>query len=310
MMDPLLLAIAATFGAVFVGGAAAASLALERRQVHRTLRTLPTAELQPDDLREKTLAMPAVERLIQPTVRRSLDAVRRMTPIAQLERFRRKLVLAGQPEGWDPSRLAAIRLLGRVLAPLAVFVLFASLGTSPLRAIAMAMLAGLLFHLGPDVLLDGMIKRRQELVQTALPDTIDLLTITVEAGLGFDAALERVARTTDGPLGEELYQTVQEVQLGRSRADALRGLADRTDIPDVRTLVSALVQAEQFGITIGTVLRTQAGVIREQRRQRAEEHAQKIPIKVLFPLIFCILPCLFIVLMGPGAIQLADQFAQ
>lgn len=309
-MDPLLLAAAATFGAVFLGGAAVASLALERRQVHRTLRTLPTAELQPEDLRERTLAIPVVERLVQPTVRRFLDTVRRMTPIAQLERFREKLVRAGQPVGWDPSRLAAIRLLGRVIAPVLTFVLFVGLGASPLRASAVALLAGLMFHLGPDVLLDGMIKRRQDLVQTALPDTIDLLTITVEAGLGFDAALERVARTTDGPLGEELYRTVQEVQLGRPRAEALRGLADRTDLPDIRTLVSALVQAEQFGITIGTVLRTQAGVIREQRRQRAEEHAQKIPIKVLFPLIFCILPTLFIVLMGPGAIQLAEQFGR
>ena len=309
-MDPLLLAIVATFGAVLLGASAAASIALDRRQVHRTLRTLPTAELQPEDLRERTLAIPAVERLFRPTVRRALDAVRRLTPVAQLERFAEKLERAGQPDGWDPSRLAAIRLLGRVIAPVVVFVLFAGMGTAPLRAIAMAVLAGAMFHLGPDVLLDGMIKRRQELVQTALPDTIDLLTITVEAGLGFDAALERVARTTDGPLGEELYRAVREVQLGRPRAEALRGLADRTDIPEVRTLVSALVQAEQFGITIGTVLRTQAGVIREQRRQRAEEHAQKIPIKVLFPLIFCILPTLFIVLMGPGAIQLADQFSR
>lgn len=306
-MDPLLLAVVATFAAVFVGGAAATSLALERRQVRRTLRALPTAELHPDDLRERTLAIPAVERLVEPAVRHLLNMVLRMTPVAQLERFSDKLVRAGQPEGWDASRLAAIRLIGRVAVPVLLYMMLTALETGSLRALAVALIGGVALHLGPDVLLDGMIKRRQDEMLTSLPDTIDLLTITVEAGLGFDAALERVARTTGGALGEELRRTVQEIQLGRSRAEAMRGLADRTDVPDVRTLVSALVQAEQFGITIGDVLRTQAGVIRERRRQRAEEHAQKIPIKVLFPLVFCILPTLFVVLLGPGAIQLYEQ---
>ena len=309
-MDPLLLAIIATFGAVLVGGGAAAAAVLERRQVSRTLRVLPTAELRPEDLRERTLAIPALERLVRPVLRRLFDTARQLTPVAQLERFSDKLVRAGQPEGWDASRLAAIRLIGRVAVPILVYLALASIGVSSLRALAMALLAGVMMHMGPDVLLDGMIQRRQDLVQTALPDTIDLLTITVEAGLGFDAALERVARTTEGPLGEELALTVQEVQLGRSRSEALRAFADRIDLPDVRTLVSSLVQAEQFGITVGHVLRTQADVIRERRRQRAEEHAQKIPVKVLFPLIFFIMPTLMIVLVGPGAIQLMDTFGQ
>lgn len=305
-MDMILLAAATSFGAIVIGGTAGLSLALERRRVNRTLRAVATVELAPEQLRERALAAPAAQRLVRPFVEHLLGAARRFTPVHQLDRFTRKLELAGHPEGWDAPRLAALRFFGRLIGPLVVAGLLLAAGTAVPRIIVLAGLVALLFQLGPDVLLDRRIAERQDEVRTTIADAIDLLVITVEAGLGFDVALDRISRQVPGALGEELHRTVQEINLGRSRSDALRGLADRTGVIHVRMLVGSIVQAEQFGLTVSDVLRQQAGELRERRRQDAEEHAQKIPIKVLTPLIFFILPALFIVLLGPGAMQLRD----
>jgi tight adherence protein C len=305
-MDMLLLAAIATFGSVVIAGTAVLSQAIERRRVSRTLRALPTSELRPDDLRGRTLAIPAAERLLRPTGKWLAGLARRLTPVAALERFDEKLVRAGRPAGWDPARLAAIRLIGRVVMPVIVYVVMTRIGLGAPQAIVLAIVSGLAMHIGPDALLDNMIGERQESIRAALPDVIDLMTITVEAGLGFDAALDRVARTTQGPLGDELRRTVRDMSLGRPRSEALRAWADRVNLPELRGLVSSLVQAEQFGITMGDVLRSQADELRERRRQRAEEHAQKMPVKILIPLIFLILPAMFVVLVGPGVLDLAE----
>lgn len=305
-MDMLLIATLATFAAVAVAGSVVISQVIERRRVARTLRALPTSELRPDDLRGRTLAIPVLDRLLRPLGENLIGVVRRMTPVGQLERFDEKLGQAGRPAGWDPARLAAIRLLGRVVVPVAVYFALGATGLGRGQAIVLAIVSGVAMHIGPDALLDNMIGKRQEEIRTALPDTIDLLTITVEAGLGFDAALDRVSRSTEGALGEELRRTVRDMSLGRPRGESLRAWADRVQLPELRTLVSSLVQAEQFGITIGDVLRSQAEELRERRRQRAEEHAQKIPVKILLPLIFLILPSMFVVLIGPGILDLIE----
>lgn len=307
-MDVLLVAVAATFGAVLIGGAALISRALERRRVSQTLRALPTSELQPDHLRDRTLAIPVVDRLLRPLGERLLGLVRRLTPVGQLERFEEKLRHAGNPPGWDAARLAAIRLVGRIVVPIGTYLALAASGMDQARAIVIALVSGVLLHIGPDALLDNMIGKRQDEIRIQLPDTIDLMTITVEAGLGFDAAMDRVGRSTEGALGEELRRTVRDMQLGRPRSEALRALADRVNLPELRNLVSSLIQGEQFGITIGEVLRSQAAELRERRRHRAEEHAQKMPVKILLPLIFMIMPAMFVVLLGPGIIQLMEQF--
>ena len=145
-------------------------------------------------------------------------------------------------------------------------------------------------------------------LERELPDAIDLLTISVESGLGFDAAIQQVARNTDGPLADEFSRVLREMQIGQSRAASLRGLADRTNVADVRTFVSAMVQADAFGIPVGQVLRIQSGEMRVKRRQRAEEKAQQVPVKITIPLIFCILPTLFIAVMGPAVINIMDNF--
>jgi tight adherence protein C len=150
---------------------------------------------------------------------------------------------------------------------------------------------------------------RTQKMQRALPDALDLLTISVESGLGFDAAVAQVARNTDGPLAEEFARMLQEMQIGRGRSDSLRSMAERTNLPDLRGFVSAMVQADAFGIPIGQVLRVQASEIRVKKRQWAEEKAQQVPVKILVPLIFCILPCLFIAVLGPAGITIFDNFS-
>jgi tight adherence protein C len=146
-------------------------------------------------------------------------------------------------------------------------------------------------------------------MQKALPDALDLLTISVESGLGFDAALSHVARNTEGPLAHEFSRVLQEMQIGMGRAAALRALGERTNVPELKGFVSAMVQADALGIPIGNVLRVQSNEIRVKRRQRAEEQAQKVAVKILIPLIFCILPCLFIAVLGPAAIGIFQSFS-
>jgi tight adherence protein C len=149
---------------------------------------------------------------------------------------------------------------------------------------------------------------RHERMRRDLPDALDLLTISVEAGLAFDAALAQVARNTEGPLAAEFFRVLQEMQIGLGRMDALRALGDRTDLPELRAFITAMVQADTFGVPIAGVLRVQSREQRTKRSQRAEEQAQKVPVKILFPLIFCILPTLFIVVIGPAAIQIYHSF--
>jgi tight adherence protein C len=163
-------------------------------------------------------------------------------------------------------------------------------------------------YMAPNLYLYQKAHDRSEQLQRALPDAIDLLTISVESGLGFDAAVAQVAKNTDGPLSEEFARMLQEMQIGRGRSEALRSMADRTDLPDLRSFVSSMVQADAFGIPVGQVLRVQSSEIRIKRRQWAEEMAQKVPVKILVPLIFCILPCLFVAVLGPAGISIMSSF--
>jgi tight adherence protein C len=167
----------------------------------------------------------------------------------------------------------------------------------------------LLGFLGPDAWLRRHIDDRRSTMQRALPDVLDLLVISVEAGLGFDAALARVVSTVPGPLTEEFFRMLQETRVGVSRRDAMRHLMDRTDLDELRSFLLAMLQAEAFGVTISRVLRVQADEMRVKRRQRAQEKAFAAPVKIVFPLVFCIFPSLFIVLLGPAAIQISAAFS-
>ena len=160
----------------------------------------------------------------------------------------------------------------------------------------------------PIILLYNTATKRNTEMQNALADAIDLLTISVEAGLGFDAALQQVAQNTEGPLAGEFQRVLQEMQIGRSRSESMRALGDRTKLPDIRSFVSAMVQADAFGIPIGQVLRVQSSEIRVKRRQRAEEKAAQVPVKIMIPVVLFILPCLLLVVMGPAIISVRGSF--
>jgi tight adherence protein C len=246
----------------------------------------------------------AGDRLIRPIVALIARRSRRLTPAGMLERL--DVLLAGTGSQWTLEQvLAAKLLLGGVAALLTVL---RAVGNPGLGTIAVAVLAsGGCWYL-PDFLLTKRADARKALLGLQLPDAMDQLTITVEAGLGFEAALARVAASGDGPLHEELGRTIQDVQVGVPRGEALDRLALRCDLAELRQFVTSVRQAERYGLPIANVLRTQSTELREKRRQLAEERAMKIPVKVLFPLMFCILPVLFIVVVGPAGIRMADAF--
>jgi tight adherence protein C len=225
----------------------------------------------------------------------------RLSPSGIATTLQHRLDLAGNPSRWTPDRILAAKGLGLfILGGLGGLYGVHTLGLFVV-GVAVAGTAG--FFL-PDILLYNAGVKRQEKIQKALPDALDMLTVCVEAGLGFDAALAQVARNTTGPLAGEFSRVLQEMQIGKSRTQALRSMTDRTTVPELRSFVSALVQAGELGITIADVLREQAKEMRMRRRQRAEEKAQKVPVKILFPLVFCLFPSMFIVIIGPGAISI------
>jgi tight adherence protein C len=224
----------------------------------------------------------------------------RLSPSGFTETLQRRLDLAGNPARWNPDRVLAVKGLGLVV--------LGALGGlyglhSPALFVLCAGFGGLVGFFLPDVLLYNSGTKRQAQIQAALPDALDMLTVCVEAGLGFDAGLAQVARNTTGPLAAEFARALQEMQIGVSRTEALRAMVGRSSVPEFRAFVSALIQATELGITVAQVLREQALEMRLRRRQRAEEKAQKVPVKILFPLIFCLFPALFVVILAPGAIN-------
>jgi tight adherence protein C len=228
----------------------------------------------------------------------------RLSPSGFSATLQRRLDLAGNPVRWTPDRILAVKGLGLVgLAVLGVLYGLHSLGL----LILCTALGGAIGFFLPDLLLYNAGKKRQVKIQSALPDALDMLTICVEAGLGFDAALAQVARNTDGPLAAEFARVLQEMQIGKSRSQALRAMVERTTVTELRAFVSALVQAGELGIAIARVLRGQAKEMRLRRRQRAEEQAQKVPVKILFPLIVCLFPALMVIIIGPGGIAIAHS---
>jgi tight adherence protein C len=231
----------------------------------------------------------------------------RMSPTGFAGKLQHRLDLAGNPDRWNPDRILAVKGLGLVLLT-ALGVLLGS--ASPLRLIVCAAVGGGIGFFLPDLLLYNSGLKRQTQIRAELPDAMDMLTICVEAGLGFDAALAQVARNSTGPLAAELARALQEMQIGKSRTEALRSMADRTTVPALRAFASALVQAGELGISVASVLREQAKEMRLRRRQWAEEQAQKVPVKILFPLLFCLFPALFVVIMGPAAITISHLFFQ
>jgi tight adherence protein C len=225
----------------------------------------------------------------------------RLSPAGMTDTLQRRLDLAGNPANWGADRVLALKGIG-LLVGAAVGVLFGI--HHPALAIVYAAIGAACVFFLPDLLLYNMGIKRQELIVTALPDALDMLTVCVEAGLGFDGALAQVARNTPGPLAAEFARALQEMQIGLSRAQALRAVADRSTVPELRAFVSSLVQASDLGIPVARVLREQTAEMRVRRRQRAEEKAQKVPVKIMFPVVACLFPALLVIIIGPGVISI------
>jgi tight adherence protein C len=278
------------------------------RRIRRSLAAVENLRMTPQAPREQELAQPFAERVLDPLLRSFVTISNRLTPEDRVRRLRRRLNLAGNPTGWTSDRVLGLKSFGAAtgfVLGLAVPVL---LGAAPRIIPLVVILTVTLGWSGPTLWIYQKGYDRSEEILRELPDAIDLLTISVEAGLTFDAAMTQVAHHTEGPLAEEFSRVLQEMQIGTGRVDALKGLNERTDVTELKSFVSAIIQADGLGVPIARVLRVQAQEIRIKRGQRAEEKAQKIPVKILFPLIFCLMPTLFIIILGPAGMMIATRF--
>ena len=280
---------------------------VEAGGITRSLAVLEAMTSAPKEL-TKELDKPFGERVLEPLQARALRIGRRLSGADSTERIRRKLDFAGNPRDWNVDRVVSAKVIGAVSFLLVGIALTLMLHIAvPLNVVVIV--GGLVLgFFVPNLYLYQKTYERSERIQRELADAVDLLTISVESGLGFDAALQQVARNTEGPLAQEFSRVLREMQIGQGRGDALHALAERSNVADLRTFVSAMVQADAFGIPIGQVLRIQSSEMRVKRRQRAETKAQQVPVKITVPLIFCILPCLFIAVMGPAVLTIMDNF--
>ena len=252
-------------------------------------------------LEEIELSQPFSQRIIKPILKGISQILGRLTPQRNIEETRRKLELAGRPYGWGPAEFLGIRGVAGILLATVVFLLLTLTGQYlPKRFLATAVAGGLGFYVLPTLWLSSQIRSRQTEIVKALPDALDLLTISVEAGLGFDAALSKVAEKWENELSLAFNRVIQEIGMGKLRREALRDMADRMDVSDVSSFVAAIIQADQLGVSIAKVLRIQSEQMRIRRRQRAEEKAHQAPVKMLFPMVFLIFPALLVVLLGPA----------
>ena len=265
----------------------------------------------PITLQEIEQSQPFSERVLLPFMRRMGQFASRFTPQATLENAQLKLDLAGNPGNLGPTEFVALRIgLAVGLGALMLFVF--TVGPGPRLWTRNLMLTIVSIGFGyflPPLFLQSRIRRRQKDVLKALPDAMDLLTICVEAGLGFDAAMSKVAEKWDNELSLAFNRVIQEVRLGKARREALRRMADTMDVSDVTSFVAAVIQAEQLGVSMAKILRIQSDQMRIRRRQRAEETAHKAPIKMLFPMAIFIFPTIYIILLGPAALLMMNSVA-
>jgi len=278
----------------------------ERSVVRASLRQLDDYEVQ--SVREKELLAPIQERALAPLLEGLTTLGKRFTPQGYLEGVRTKLVIAGTGDQDSFDRFMAIRVVTVVLAPIATYFAYTRSPVGGMGQLLFTLLAGAVFVVGPDSVLDRKVQDRQFEIRRKLPDVMDLLVISVEAGLGFEQALDRTVAAVPGPLTEEFSRMLGETRAGASRAEALRAMDARTDIPEIRSFVLAILQADMFGVSIGRVLRAQADEMRVKRRQLAEERAAKAPVKMMVPMVFCIFPALFVVILGPAIMNIMDAF--
>src|SRR3954447_23535164 len=303
----LAIGIAGIFAAIFLSLTALGVFTNEATGVSKSLAVMEAFSTAPQALQEE-LQPSFQNRVLVPLLDRLVGIGRRLTPSDYAERILHKLNVAGNPPGWTVERVMSLKALGIGGGLVGGILLGVMLGKGTVSILMCGVLGAVVGYFGPNLYLYQKGYDRTAKLQRALPDALDLLSISVEAGLGFDAALSQVARNTEGPLSNEFARVLQEMQIGLGRANALRAMAERSTLPDLRSFCSAMVQADAFGIPVGQVLRVQSQEIRTKRRQRAEEAAQKIPVKIMIPLVMFILPALFVAVLGPAIIGMMGVF--
>lgn len=257
---------------------------------------------------EAELNQPLSERILKPLLDSISKSVLKITPKEIVASMEKKVLLAGKSTGLTLKKLINIQAALVIGLPVLTFLLTSQTGAQTKLVVYLFFIeiaSGLVL---PNFFLSKKIKARQKKIQNSLPDTIDLLTVSVEAGLGFDGALSKVIDKMPGPLADEFDNVLQEIKVGKQKRDALRDMSDRIGIQDLSTFVSSIIQADQFGVSIGNVLRIQSEQMRQKRRQRAQEKAMKAPVKMIIPMVLFIFPTLFSVLLGPIVIQIMNTF--
>jgi tight adherence protein C len=292
--------IAGAVGTLFMAVAQRRRAAIEERLAAFTERQRTLEELE--------LELPFTERVLKPFVRHILTTLGKLLPSKSAGKVKRNLEMAGNPGGMTPTMFVGVRITLALLGLVAGFYLTV-LADLPLHSRFMYTAIGLAIgFVLPGIWLGRKIKQRKTSILKAMPDALDLLSISVEAGLGFDLALQRVSDKWDNELSREFQRVVSDARLGMQRRDAMRMMADRCGVEDLSNFVQAIVQAEQLGVSIGRILKVQSEQMRVRRRQRAQELAQQAPVKMLFPMVFLIFPSILVVILGPAVPRLMSSF--
>ncbi len=277
----------------------------DRTEKQAALRRI--GDVEAVDERAVLLAASRRDRLVAPAFEALASGGRRLTPAGYRDKLAKQLEAAGRPDPEDLDRFLAIRVLTLIAAPIMALLVLKFYGRT-MAGFGIAGLVAAALVLVPSSRVSREAAKRQKAIARALPDVLDLLVISVEAGLGFEQALDRTVFAVPGPLTDEFARMLGEVRAGATRARSLRDLADRIDVDEVRRFILAVLQADKFGVSIGRMLRNQADEVRVQRRQKAQERAQKAPVKMLVPMVFCIFPAIFVVIIGPAILNISENF--
>lgn len=302
----LTIGLALLFLAVAAGLWNVLSQADEKSTVRASLRQLDGYEVA--NVRDQELLKPVAERAVEPLLNTFMALGKRFTPVGILEKTRSQFLSLGHTTTTSWDRFMALRAVLALLIPGWIIFVLAGTGLEGKARLGVLIIVPVLLIMGPTSVLNRKVEERMNEIRIKLPDVLDLLVISVEAGLGFEQALDRCVDAVPGPLTDEFARMLGEVRAGASRTDAMRNMEKRVNVPELRSFVLAIIQADTFGVSIGRVLRAQAEEMRLKRKQLAEEKAQKAPVKMLIPMVFCVFPALFIVVLGPAVINIMETF--
>ena len=279
----------------------------EKIEVDARLNHIKKYSKTPDNLRAMELETSFFDRVVRPALHWISSITKKFTPIKKKEIIEKKLILAGGVLGLNSSEYISVYYLFTMASGIIIMIISYFIEASVLLQILCLLWGFILSRIIIELLLKIKIQKRQYSIVKELPEVLDLLTVSVEAGLGFDAAVQKVVQKKEGPITVEFSRTLQEIKMGNPRKEALRDMANRTGVEDLNNFITAIIQADQLGVSIGNVLRVQSKQMRQMRKQRIEEKAMKAPIKMLLPMVFFIFPTIFLVLLGPAMIQIIES---